>query len=82
MIILKKLFNKNDVTPSCSYCTYGRLSPNAESILCIKKGVVEVDFSCRKFKYDPLKRQPRRPKPIDKFDKEDFSLVLEAEDED
>ena len=81
VIILKKLFNKNDVTPSCTYCVHGRFSPNSESILCTKMGVVGVDFSCKKFKYDPLKRQPRRPKPIDKFEKEDFSLSLEFEED-
>lgn len=81
VIVLKKLFNKNDITPSCSYCTHGKISPNAELILCNKKGVVELDFSCKKFKYDPLKRQPRRPKSIDKFEQSDFTLSLEYEDE-
>ena len=74
VIILKKLFNKNDITPSCSYCVHGKLSPNKESILCVKAGIVDLDYSCKKFKYDPLKRQPRRPKAIDKFDASDFSL--------
>lgn len=71
---MKKLFNKNDVTPSCSYCIHGKSSPNKESVLCIKKGVVGLDYSCKKFKYDPLKRKPIRPKDIEKFEESDFSL--------
>lgn len=80
VIILKKLFNKNDVTPLCSYCAHGKISPNMETVLCTKMGVVEINFSCKKFKYDPLKRQPRRPKAIDKFEQSDFSLSLECDD--
>ena len=71
---MKKLFNKNDVTPSCSYCVHGRLSPDNESVLCLKKGVVSLDYSCKKFKYDPLKRKPIRPRNIEKFDESDFAL--------
>ena len=62
---MKKLFNKSDITPSCSYCVPGRTSPNKESILCLKKGVVGLDYSCKRFKYDPLKRKPIRPRTID-----------------
>ena len=46
-------------------------------IACMKNGVVSVSFSCRRFKYDPLKRIP--PKPVslgaDKYKSEDFSLT-------
>ncbi len=71
---MKKLFNKNDVTPSCSYCSHGRFAPDNESVLCMKKGVVSLDFSCKKFKYDPLKRRPIRPRAIEKFSEADFAL--------
>jgi hypothetical protein len=71
---MKKLFNKSDITPSCSYCVHGRFSPNKESILCLKKGVVGLDYSCRRFKYDPLKRKPIRPRTIETFEESDFTL--------
>lgn len=74
VIELKKLFNKKDVTPACSYCAHGRFAPNNESVLCMKKGVVDLDFSCKKFKYDPLKRKPLRPRAIEKFEEADFAL--------
>lgn len=45
-------------------------------ILCAKKGLKTVDDQCRKFKYDPCKRIPPKPKAVDfsKYDNEDFSL--------
>ncbi len=72
---MKKLFNKKDIVPSCSYCGHGRPAPNQEYVLCMKKGVVGVDFACKKFKYDPLKRKPIRPRAIEKFDESDFALA-------
>lgn len=79
VIQLKKLFGKKDISASCSYCVHGRLAPNKESVLCKKSGLVDLDYSCRKFKYDPLKRQPVRPRPIIKYEEEDFSLTVDDE---
>ena len=44
--------------------------------MCIKKGVVPAGYSCRSFKYDPLKRVPPRPAAPDfsRLKDEDFSL--------
>ncbi|MBQ7976514.1 MAG: hypothetical protein IJ300_12585 [Clostridia bacterium] len=81
---MKALLNKKDVTPSCSYCAHGRLAPNKESVLCMKKGVVDIEYSCNKFRYDPLKRKPMRPRAIEKFEESDFALddySLEVEEE-
>lgn len=78
---MKKLFGKKDISASCSYCVHGRIAPNKESILCKKAGLVDIDYSCKKFKYDPLKRQPTRPRPIVKYDEEDFSLDVDNENE-
>lgn len=69
-----KLLNEKEISPSCSYCFHGRPSPDGESILCIKNGVTEKDGYCKKFRYDVLKRQPRRPERLPKFNKDDFSL--------
>ena len=67
---MKKLLNKKEISPSCSYCAHGKLSPDGETVLCKKKGIVEKDFACRKFVYDVLKRQPKRPKKLEKFNPE------------
>lgn len=68
------LFRKK-IERSCSYCAFGTKYDD-EQILCIKRGVVAVDGSCRKFKYDPCKRIPPKSKALDfeKYDKEDYSL--------
>jgi len=53
------LFRK-DIEPRCAYCRYaGMLS--ASEVTCAKKGVVSAEGSCRRFKYDPLKRVPPKP---------------------
>ncbi len=71
---MKKLLNEKEISPSCSYCANGKESPDGETVLCKKKGIVEKNFACKKFVYDVLKRQPRRPIALEKFNPEDFSL--------
>ena len=68
------LFRKK-IERSCAYCIYGAHIGEGQ-ILCSKKGVREADLSCRKFRYDPCKRVPRKAKAFDfsKYDQEDFSL--------
>ena len=69
-----KFLNEKEISPSCSYCEYGKISPDGESVLCIKKGVMDKDSYCKKFSYDILKRQPRRPMKLEEFSADDFSL--------
>ena len=68
------LFRKK-IEPSCSYCVYAANLAN-EQILCSKKGVVSPDGKCVRFRYDPIKRIPVKPKALDfsKYNDEDFSL--------
>lgn len=68
------LFRKK-MPRSCAYCTRGTQIDN-DQILCIKRGVVTFDHSCRKFRYDPCKRIPPKPKALDltQYETEDFSL--------
>jgi len=68
------LFRKK-INHSCAYCQRGTAMEN-DQILCSKRGVVSVFYSCRKFRYDPCKRIPSKMKPIDlqKYDDVDFSL--------
>jgi hypothetical protein len=70
----KKLLNAKEHTPACAYCLHGRLSPDKRSILCVKRGVVALDYACRRYEYDPLKRQPRRAPTLPTFSPEDFEL--------
>jgi hypothetical protein len=55
-------------------CSLGHLSLNRMRVLCIHKGVVDPDFSCRKYHYNPLKRVPMRMPSLPAFEKDDFKL--------
>ncbi len=70
----KKLFEKKKYPPMCGHCVHGRLSPDEQSVLCIKKGIVETDGKCAKYSYDPLKRKPKKPLMIEKADPSEFEL--------
>lgn len=68
------LFRKK-IERSCAYCVYGT-KLDEENILCSRKGMKTCDDKCWKFKYDPTKRIPGKPKALDfsKYDERDFSL--------
>ncbi len=68
------LFRKK-IERSCLYCSFGT-KLDEDSVLCTKRGVVNPDIKCRKFRYEPYKRIPSKENPLDfkKYDKEDFSL--------
>ena len=68
------LFRKK-IDRACSYCQFaGKV--DGESMFCQKYGVVPAGHHCRKFRYDPLKRVPSRPKVkrFDQLDDKDYSL--------
>ncbi len=67
---------KKDIEPQCSICEHGTAAANG-TVLCKKAGGVMQPYSkCKKFRYDPLKRQPKVAKTSfdGEFTKEDFSL--------
>lgn len=68
------LFRKK-IERSCLYCTYGT-QLNEDAILCTKRGVVAPNIKCRKFRYEPCKRVPPKPKApdFDKYTEDDFTL--------
>lgn len=68
------MFRKN-IEPSCMYCRHGREIGGGE-IACIKTGVVSITFACRRFSYDPFKREPIPPQRLhtEKLKAEDFEL--------
>lgn len=64
-----------NVEPKCGYCKNGTPTPDGKRILCTKVGVLEPDYSCKKFSYDPLKRIPSKSVPaLPQFSPEDFEL--------
>ena len=66
---------RQKIEKSCTYCTFcAKL--NDGTILCAKRGVLNDDTGCMRFRYDPCKRIPPKMKPLDtkKYDEVDFSL--------
>lgn len=70
----KPIINKDDVIPACGVCAHGIISADGESVLCVKTGVRLLDSHCNSFKYDPLKRIPKRRPGKNEFTPEDFKL--------
>lgn len=74
--MLLKLFGKNknsefdnaDLPRVCRFCERATLISDEENVLCSVRGIVLADYCCRKFSYDPLKREPKMPPPIPKPD--------------
>lgn len=68
------LFRKK-IEKSCSYCLYSTALEDGQ-YLCAKKGILNEDKKCFRFRYDPCKRIPAKAKALDfsKYDQEDYSL--------
>lgn len=69
-----KLLEKNKYPAVCENCKHGRLSPDEESVLCVKKGLVAPYDKCRRYSYDPLKRRPKKPLMVQQADPSEFEL--------
>lgn len=69
-----KLVNKKQYDAVCRHCKNGRLAPDKESVLCIKKGIVDPDGKCRRYVYDPLKRIPKKPLKVETANPSEFEL--------
>ena len=66
---------RRKIARSCHYCSKATKLDDMQ-VLCIKRGIVNIDHSCRKFSYDPCKRIPVKAQALDfqKYDQEDYSL--------
>lgn len=45
----------------CRFCEHASALSDPDRMLCGKHGVVEAGGCCRRFVYDPLKREPAPP---------------------
>lgn len=69
-----KLF-KGENEPQCALCEYAEISSNSSLAVCRKiGGIMQLDSKCKKFRYDPLKREPKAINLTSDFDKSDFEL--------
>lgn len=69
----KPLFG-NHVEPACRHCRFSRETADGRMMLCQHQGVVAPYYSCRKYRYDPLRRVPSRQAVLPEYDKSDFEL--------
>lgn len=51
----------DDIARLCELCRFSAEIQTTNDMLCEHRGVVDREYSCRKFVYDPLKRIPKRP---------------------
>ncbi len=69
-----KLF-KGKTEPQCAYCEFAEIAKGSDVVVCRKAGgIMQLHSKCKKYKYDPLKRQPKSPMFNNDFTKEDFSI--------
>lgn len=55
---------KADLDKMCRWCESAHCLQDEDTMLCDKKGIVQADYVCRNFRYDPLKRIPAQSKLI------------------
>ena len=55
----KQIFNKK-LSPACKYCECAKISTFDDEIICKHKGITRLDDRCRKYRYDPFKRVPKK----------------------
>ena len=55
--------NKPEIERFCKFCERASALTDPDVMLCRHKGVVSAAHVCRKFLYDPLKREPSAPVP-------------------
>jgi len=64
---VEKMFGGNkkesEIERFCAFCEFGTLVPGTDGedtdVICSKKGIVKTTYVCRRFRYDPLKRNPK-----------------------
>lgn len=70
----KKLINPKKYEAECVTCSFGRISPDGQNVLCPKKGIKGLSEKCRAYKYDPIKRMPKKAPVLETADPADFEL--------
>lgn len=70
----KRIINEKDVTNECQNCLFAAQLAGEDAVFCKKTGIRKMNSSCKKFKYDPLNRVPRRAPKMMEFSEKDFEL--------
>ncbi len=73
------MFGKNkessrDIPCVCEFCEHASIINDEANVLCETRGIVDREYKCKKFVYDPLKRDPKPLPPFPKLSEEDLVL--------
>lgn len=68
---MKKQLFGNNIVPSCLYCEHSE--NEGDSQFCTVNRKLK-NGKCKKYKYNPIMREPKGMAPLKSFDKEDFML--------
>ncbi len=63
-----------DLPCVCEFCEHAATINDDTNVLCGLRGIVDKEYKCKKFLYDPLKRVPRPLPPLPKLTEEDLVL--------
>ena len=58
----------------CFNCQYAYNMTYDDEVLCSKNGISKRDSHCHKFKYDPLKRDPKRKDGFANYNHKDIEI--------
>lgn len=65
-----------DIVRVCALCEYATGAPSDadgnEIVMCSRRGPVKADGKCIRFKYDILKRDPKRQNDLPEIEKIDI----------
>lgn len=65
---MAKVKTEIEIERICAFCEYSAPAPTDmegnEYVICSKKGLMRTEAICRKFSYDPLKREPAKRREL------------------
>lgn len=68
---MKKQLFGNNIVPSCVYCEHSRTEGSSQ-FCSVNRSL--VNGKCKKFRYNPIMREPKGTAPLKTFSKKDFEL--------
>jgi len=67
-VSMAKVNTETEIERVCAFCEYSVPAPadkdGNEYVICSKKGLMRESAVCRKFSYDPLKREPTKRRTL------------------
>ncbi len=70
---------QDDIQEQCRFCEHAKILPSGTQVLCPYRGILGIANSCRRFRYDLLKRTPSKMRRV--FLPDDAELAWEDEAE-